>query len=240
MATQPTTPPQSPTAPPSAPQGDIFDQLASGNNSPQAQPNPSSMPSAAPPQSAQGQGDIFDQLANGSVTSDTANQPTQPSQPTGFPQGVVSAVPGSMPGDSLPSKITLWAQQLRNDLMHGTENTDIGRLYKSIGGQPLAAEQGEKVGEFMGSPILGPLRMVQGASELPQSGLRWAGVKDTVGGALDAAQIPGGFIGTPEAGPLAGKLAGDGGEAILTQAARAASGAKGFFSVKSLQPKLPD
>jgi hypothetical protein len=169
--------------------------------------------------------------------------PAQPSQPvpssdtTMLPNGTVSAVPGSMPGDSMASKVTLWAQNLRNDLVHGTETTDVGKLYKSVGSQPLAAGQGEAVGEFMGSPILVPVRMVQGASELPQSGRRWQGTKDVVGGALDTSSIPGGF-----ASPIAGELAGAGGEAALDAAGNAAnatgSKARDLFSLQAVQDAL--
>lgn len=208
---------------------DIFTQLAAGNNSPQAQPpaatpqpaqQPQTAQPTAQPQNQSGQGDIFTQLAS--------QQQSQTS-----PVATIRATPGSMPGDSLPSKVTLWAQQLRNDLMHGTETTDIGRLYKSIGGQPLANGQGEGVGEFMGSPILGPLRTAQGVSELPQSGRRWQGTKDTVGGVLDTATIPGAFV-----APDAGELVGTGTDAALEQAGRAAKAAKGFVSTKALQPKI--
>ena len=217
----------------------MFDQLATpqGQDTATAQPAASTSPvtpsptAAAQPQSqqpSQGQGDIFDQLSSGA--SDTQLMQPQPSQAAQsstatLPTGTVSATPGSMPGDSLPSKITLWAQNLRNDLIHGTESTDIGRLYKSIGGQPLAAGQGEGVAEFMGSPILGPLRVIQGQSELPQSGKRWQGVKDTIGGLLDASTIPGGFIAPGEAGELAGQ----GADAVLTQAGRAANAVRKPF-----------
>jgi len=216
---------------------DIFDQLAGSNNSSQSSTPPpqqsaASQPqqSTAAPQPSQGQGDIFEQLA----------AQKQQAQPTAAPVATIRATPGSMPGDSIPSKITLWAQNLRNDLMHGTESTDIGKLYKSLGGQPLANGQGEGVGEFIGSPILGPTRIIQGASELPQTGRRWQGTKDVVGGALDTATIPGGFM-----APEAGELTGAGTDAALTQAGRAAravanapSELRNAVSVKALQPKV--
>ena len=222
---------------------DIFDQLASGNNSPQTQssavPQSQTQQASQPVQVVQGQpaqeqGDIFTQLA--------AN-PQQSSAPA-TPAVTVSATPGSMPGDSLPSKLTLWAQNLHSDLMHGTGLTDIGRLYKSIGGQPLANGQGEGVGEFMGSPVLGPTRMLQGAGELPQTGRRWQGTKDVVGGTLDALQIPGSFV-----SPEVGELAGVGTDAALTQAERAAkatgravaeapSRVRNAFSLQAVQDAL--
>lgn len=212
---------------------DIFDQLAAGsNNSPQpaAAPPPQSTSNAATSESTNAPKDIFDTLASQNA-SQGSQQPTQQQRPA--PVATVSAAPGSMPGDSLPSKVTLWAKQLQADLMDGGQRTDIGKLYMSIGGQPLANGQGEGVGEFMGSPILGPLKTTQGVSELPQSGRRWQGVKDTVGGALDTATIPGGFM-----APEAGELAGAGTDAALQQAGRAAKAVKGAVSVKALQPRI--
>ncbi len=141
----------------------------------------------------------------------------QPSQQSYIPTAKVSAAPGSMPGDSLASKITLWANNLKDDLMHGSEKTDIGHLYKAMGGQPLTNGQGEGVGEFMGSPVLGTARAVKGVAETTQHGQRWQGVKDVVGGALDASSIPGSFV-----SPEAGELAGQGADAALAQAGRAA------------------
>lgn len=222
---------------------DIFDQLAASNTpqqtaTPSAQQAPSQNAQNGPQGAPQSGGDIFDRLASQNAVQGQSGQTNQ----SALSLPSVRATPGSMPGDSLPSKITLWAQNLRNDLMHGTETTDIGRLYKSIGGQPLANGQGEGVGEFMGSPILGPTRVVQGVSELPQSGRRWQGTKDVVGGALDTATIPGGFM-----APEAGEFVGTGTDAALTQAGRAAravanapTAIKNGVSVKALQPKLQD
>lgn len=208
---------------------DIFDQLAAGNNNPSPQAPPAATPQSTTQQAAQptaqpsqGQGDIFTQLAA---------QSSQPQQAA--PVATIRATPGSMPSDSLPSKVTLWARNLAADLRDGGQRTDIGRLYTSIGGQPLSAGQGEGVGDVIGSPILGPLRTTQGVSELPQSGRHWQGVKDTVGGVLDTATIPGSFV-----APEAGEIAAAGGDAALEQAGRAAKAVRGAVSVKALQPKL--
>jgi hypothetical protein len=174
---------------------------------------------------------VFDSAPVTTALSVPANQPVQ--QSAGFPTGQVSATPGSMPGDSLPSKITLWAQSLHRDLMTGSANTDIGKLYKSIGGQPLEAGQGKDAAEFMASPILGPLRMVQGGGEAAQAGQRWQETKDVIGGALDAATIPGSFV-----SPNAGELAGTAGDAVLSQAGRAGKALAKPFSLQAVQDAL--
>jgi hypothetical protein len=85
----------------------------------------------------------------------------------------------------------------------------------------------------MGSLPLGLARTAQGGSELAQPGERWQGTKDTIGGALDAATIPGGFM-----APEAGELAGQGADLALTQADRAAKATRDVLSVKSVQPKV--
>lgn len=87
--------------------------------------------------------------------------------------------------------------------------------------------------EFMGSPVLGPVRMVKGGAETTQTGRRLQGTKDIVGGALDTTTIPGAFL-----APEAGEAAGQAGDAVLAQAGRAANAARSTVSVKALQPRL--
>jgi hypothetical protein len=81
--------------------------------------------------------------------------------------------------------------------------TGVGKVLKSMGAHGLDAGVSPGVAEFMGSLPLGLLKATKGAAELTQSGQRWQGTKDVAGGALDASQIPGGFV-APEAGELAG------------------------------------
>jgi hypothetical protein len=102
-----------------------------------------------------------------------------------------------------------------NDVRYGTGTTGLGRLLQYMGATGTSQGSQSGAGEFMGSPLLGTLRAGQGAAELPQSGKTWQGTKDVVGGTLEAAQIPGAFMGGPsEAGADAltagtGKLFGD-------------------------------
>lgn len=154
---------------------------------------------------------------------------TTPAQPT----ATMSATPGSMPSDPMAAKLKLWAQNVQSDLMHGTDLTGVGAVLKAMGAHGLQSGETEETAKFMGSLPLGLMRVAQGGSELALPGQRWAGTKDTIGGALDASTIPASFI-APEAGEVAGK----GGELALTQAEKAAQGVRDLVSVKSVQPKV--
>ena len=210
---------------------DVFDQLAGSQQQPTQTAPPVTAPQPAPPsqsqQPASGQPDIFSQLAAGSVPDTQAL-----SAPV-----TISAAPGSMPGDSIASKLSLWADNLKDDILHGSTKTELGRMLKASGAQPLANGQGEDVGAFFGSPVLGSARVVKGGAELTQSGRRWQGTKDVVGGALDASSIPGSFV-----APEAGELAGAGTDAALTQAGKAARAAgkavREPFSLQAVQDAL--
>ncbi len=164
------------------------------------------------------------------VQTSTQQAPAQSSYAAEtFPTGRVSAVPNSTTADHVKN----WATAVAGDLRNGTSITTLGALLHKLGANGIDSGVSPGVADFMGSLPLGLLRATKGGAEVATPGQRWQGVKDTVGGALDATQIPGGF-----ASPVAGELAGQGGEAILSQAERAANGAKGFVSLKSLQPKI--
>lgn len=158
------------------------------------------------------------------------SSPQQSGLSTGVTHGTLTATPQP---DSVPARVEQWAEDVKNDLLNGTDNTKVGSLLKFLGAPGLAKGVSPGVAEFMGSPLLGPMRLLKGTAELPQSGKRWESVKNTLGGVLDTATIPGAFM-----APEAGELAGAGGEAVLDQAGRAAKAAKGAVSVKALQPKL--
>jgi hypothetical protein len=106
-------------------------------------------------------------------------------------------------------------------------------MLHKLGATGLNSGVAPSVADFMGSLPIGLLQATKGGAEVATPGQRVRGGLDTVGGLLNAGTIPASF-----ASPIAGELAGAGGEAALTQAERAANGAKGFVSVKSLQPKL--
>lgn len=131
--------------------------------------------------------------------------------------------------------IERWAQDFHDDLMHGTDRTKLGALLKFIGAPGLEKGVSHGVADFMGSPVLGPNRVVKGASELAQSGKRWEGTKDTIGGALDATTIPSSFV-APEGGEVAGAAFEHAADGIQN----AAKVAKRPFSLQTVQDALAE
>jgi len=134
-----------------------------------------------------------------------------------------SAQTGTLPaysqitGISAQPKSTGWLNDLENtfrdagnDVRYGTGTTALGRLLKSMGAQGTTSGVSEGEANFMGSPLTGPLRAAQGASEQLQSGKRWQGTKDLAGGTLEALTIPSAFMGGP---------ATEGGATLATKAA---------------------
>lgn len=93
----------------------------------------------------------------------------------------------------------------------------------------------EAVGDFMASMPLGLLRAEKGKAELaPQvlggpKGHTWQGVKDLVGGGLQATQIPSAFV-TPEAG----EVAAEGADRLASPVVKAVNA----FRESAAQPEL--
>lgn len=179
------------------------------------------------------------QPAPGQQTPQGTSQPVQ-SKPAAQ-TGSMYAAPGSMPSDPLAAKLSLWAQNVQSDLMHGTDLTGVGHVLRAMGAHGLANGTSEGVARFMGSLPLGLLRATQGGAEIGQSGQRWRGAKDVAGGALEAGTIPASFI-APEAGEAAGSVidtaAGKAADAALAQATKAAKSIREPFSLRAIQPKV--
>jgi flagellin-specific chaperone FliS len=83
------------------------------------------------------------------------------------------------------------------DVKYGTDTTWPGRALHAAGMQPTDNGQGEKVGDFMASPLLGTARADKGVAQVGQN-KKWEGTKNIVGGLADATQIPAGFAVGPE------------------------------------------
>jgi hypothetical protein len=127
-----------------------------------------------------------------------------------------------------------WANDLADDLRYGGNRTGIGSLLKHLGAQPLESGTSSGVADFMGSIPLGVLRMVKGTAELSGTPSQlWQGVKDTAGGALQASTIPSAFV-----APESGEALEGAGDAIASQASKAAAKVKAPFSVKLIQPRV--
>ena len=98
-----------------------------------------------------------------------------------------------------------WLRDLESDVRYGGGLTAPGRLLQKMGAQGLNIGSQAQAGDFMGSPILGPTHVAQGVAQLPSQ--PWQGTKKIVGGALEMAQIPSGFM-APEAAEAASGLPG--------------------------------
>lgn len=111
----------------------------------------------------------------------------------------VSATTGKIEAASAPS----WGRQLEEDIREGGNRTLPGRVLGYMQGRGNKGYSGIESGvskgaaDFVGSPELGLAQAVKGWSELPHHPL--TGFGDIAGGALKAFQIPGSFMGGPEA-----------------------------------------
>lgn len=97
-----------------------------------------------------------------------------------------------------------WAENVQNDIKHGTDITGIGTVLKKLGAHGVYSGNSQAVGDFMASMPLGLARVGQGAAEVPQGQL-WQGTKDIVGGGLQAATMPSAFA-APEASEAVGQV----------------------------------
>lgn len=181
------------------------------------------------------QGASLQPLDQNAPPADTATAP---------PQATISAThePTTFIG-----KFGRWAENVSNDIKNGTDETGIGTILKKMGAHGVYNGNSEAVGDFMASLPLGLLKAAKGSSEVSPAimggpkGQTWQGVKDLVGGGLQALTIPASFAG-PEESALSK-------EGLLSDAASvpgkiedAVSGAagkvKGALSQDSVQPSV--
>jgi hypothetical protein len=94
-------------------------------------------------------------------------------------------------------KFGQYAEDLSQDLKDGGDRTGVGTVLQKLGARGLHNGNSEAVGDFMLSLPLGLLRNAKGASEV-LGGETMKGLKDVVGGGLQAIQIPSAFA-APEA-----------------------------------------
>lgn len=152
--------------------------------------------------------------------------------PTAQPTATISAVhePTTFLG-----KFGRWAENVSNDLKYGTDETGIGTVLKKMGAHGVYMGNSEGVGDFMASLPLGLLKSAKGTTELApaviggEKGKTLQGLKDVVGGGLQAATIPAAFV-APEESALSK-------EGLLNDAASAANkaGAKTIEAAKNVE-----
>jgi hypothetical protein len=206
---------------------DAFDSLPDTNTPqrptvPAAQPTQVASPTTTAQNPSSGYRDAFDQL-------DGNTAPTPKVQPT----ATISAVhePTTFLG-----KFGRWAENVSNDLKYGTDETGIGTVLNKMGAHGVYMGNSEAVGDFMASLPLGLLKMAKSTPELAPAviggdkGRTWQGLKDVVGGGLQAIEIPSAFV-APEAGEVAAEGAGR---------ATSAVGRAGSAVVNKVKPLVTD
>lgn len=150
--------------------------------------------------------DFFDKQGASSPQTLPANffdqQSPAPVDPPKYSTASMSAV---KPPASKSEAVEQWAQKFINDLKNGTDATGLGSILKKMGAPGLHSGTSEEVGDMMGSVPLGLTRMAKGAAEGAQSGKRWQGTKDVVGGAMEVGTIPS-MMTSPEAAGAVPKL----------------------------------
>jgi hypothetical protein len=163
--------------------------------------------------------------------------PTTPATGTGSPvgwdaQGVpiygatqspapINASISATPMPTTPmGKLARWIDNVSEDIKNGTDLTGVGTVLKKLGAHGVYGGNSQAVGDFMASLPLGLMKAAKGAAEVvPQAiggekGNTWQGIKDLVGGGLQALTIPASFAG-PEASGLSDEgLLNDAGEAL--------------------------
>ncbi len=149
---------------------------------------------------------------NGSVIAETATSPQRWDE-KGNVIGAAPATPALQPkkaltlegaGIAAPHKpsgmletASSWMGDAVNDVRSGNDSTVVGKALKFFGAKGTDSGNSHEVGEYMASPVIGPMRMIQGATQIPQPGKFKEGVKNVAGGAWQAAQIPAAFMGGP-------------------------------------------
>jgi len=145
-------------------------------------------------------------LSAGLVPTETPAQPHDPNARFNSPVGTITG--GTISATPQPTtylgRFGQWAENVSNDIKNGTDNTGIGTVLKKMGNHGVYSGNSEALGDFMASLPLGLLKAGKGTTELaPQviggpKGRTVQGLKDVIGGGLQAAQIPSAFV-APEA-----------------------------------------
>ena len=105
--------------------------------------------------------------------------------PKGTTTGTISAA---------PTGAKAWLNDAENDVLHGGQNTFIGKLLHAAGANPNGAEAGVSpaVAQNMASVPLGVIHTAQGIADMPDHPV--TGGLHALGGALQTATLPLSFI----------------------------------------------
>jgi hypothetical protein len=124
-------------------------------------------------------------------------KPTQPTQiPTQMANDRLLRGVGTAPATigAAPTGAGAWLNNAESDLLHGSENTWVGKILHAAGANPNGLEAGVSpaVAQEMGSVPLGLVHAAQGVVETPEHPI--AGPLKVASGALQAASLPLSFV----------------------------------------------
>ena len=108
-----------------------------------------------------------------------------------------------------------WLGNAGDDIREGSDSTIVGKGLKALGAKGTSYGTPKAVGDYMASPIQGPLRVAKGMAQIPQGKVA-DGAGNVVMGALDAVQIPGAFMGGSGVSATANKI-----DAVIPSSQRA-------------------
>ena len=162
-------------------------------------------PSATAPAAPTTGGNIFDQVAQEQTdqnkSAPTATPLNSPDPNARLAVSGVGTISAPEQPKSFMGRYAKWLENVSDDIKYGTDHTGVGSVLKSLRAHGVYRGAPEAVGDFMASLPLGILKAEKGSAELtPQvlggeKGHTWQGVKDLVGGGLQAVQIPASFAG---------------------------------------------
>lgn len=181
----------------------IFDQVAQEEAAKVASNQPqTAQPSAQPTAQPSTGGNIFDQVAQEDAQKTGVTQPHDPN--ARFAVSGVGTISATPQPKSFFGRYAQYLENVADDIKYGTDRTGVGTVMKALGAHGVYNGNSEKVGDFMASLPLGLLRATKGQAELTPEvlggpkGQTWQGVKDLVGGGLQATQIPAAFVAPEE------------------------------------------
>lgn len=170
--------------------------------------------SSAPPLQAQDQptqssgSTDYAALAQQSGAVSSTPAPSGNSQAANAAPGTITGQPATISAPQQPTstfgKVAQWIDNVTADLKDGGDRTGIGTVMQKLGAHGLNSGNSAAVGDFMASLPLGLLKAAKGEAELVPSeiggetGTTWKGVKDLVGGGLQAIQEPAAFVAPEE------------------------------------------
>lgn len=166
-------------------------------------------------------------------------QPVGAAEPPKPPTDTISSAQNPSLMEAVRSKdaggmLKLWSQNVANDIKYGTDVTGVGTLLKKMGAHGVYMGNPAAVGDFMASLPLGLLKAGGGIADANNH--PWQSTKDIVSGGLQAAEMPGAFVG-PEASADTLEAAGD----VATAGARkVGQGAKRVVSAYTEPRTVPD